>query len=93
MAKRTTAPKRGDRVEVVWLDICEDSIGNPDDATCLHRVSIAYFWDRRTVDYAGLKADLVVTCTTLDSDNHTQQGWTSYPAGTVLGIRVLRGKT
>jgi hypothetical protein len=86
---RRNVPKRGDRIELVWLDISEDSIGDPEAARCIPRVSIAYYWEQKQLDYEGLKADIIVTCNTLDPDGSHQQGWCAYPAGAILGMRVL----
>lgn len=90
---RKRQPARGDRVEICWIDICEDAIGNPDEARCIVRVTLAYFWERRIVDYSGLKAELVITCSTIDEDSHVQQGWTAYPSGAILGMRILKGQS
>lgn len=88
--RRKKDPARGKRIEVLWIDICEDSTGNPDEAQCVHRCSTGYFWGRKTVDYAGISTEQIVTTTTLDPDGHQQQGWCCYPVGAILGIRVLR---
>jgi hypothetical protein len=83
-------PQKGDLVEVAWCDITEDALGNTDTACPIPRLTIGYFWDQKDVNLHGIKVNVLVTCTTLDTDGAHQQGWTAFPVGCVLQVRVLR---
>jgi len=81
--------QRGDLIQVEWLDVVEDSIGNPANAKPAHRTSYALFWERKSVN----GSEILVTTTTIDKDVPDQQGWCAYPLGMVLSVRVIkRGK-
>lgn len=80
--------ERGDLIEIKWLDIAEDPVGNPDRAKLPRRSSYALFWEER------LDGDIpvLVTTNTLDSDTPDQQGYCIYPRSVVVGIEVIRRK-
>jgi len=80
-------PSRGDLVQIDWVDIYEDPIGDPDKAILKRRTSYAVFWDRHP-DASGL--DAIVTTTTVDEDVAAQQGFCIYPAACVVGLRVIK---
>jgi hypothetical protein len=78
---------RGDLVQIDWVDIYEDPVGDPDKASLKRRTSYAVFWDRRA-DENGL--EVIVTTTTVDDDAATQQGYCIYPAACVVGLKVIK---
>jgi hypothetical protein len=80
-------PARGDLVQIDWVDIYEDPIGDPEKAALKRRTSYAVFWDRHQ-DASGLEA--IVTTTTVDEDVPAQQGFCIYPAACVVGLRVIK---
>lgn len=84
-ARRPAA--RGDLVQVDWVDIYEDPVGDPEKAQLKRRISYALFWDRR-VDSTGV--DVIVTTTTIDDDASSQQGYCIYPAACVLSLQVIK---
>lgn len=77
---------RGDLVEITWVDIYENPVGNPDEADVARRVSIGLFWERRS---NGDGVPMVVTTTTTD-DNHDQAGYCCYPEGVIVGLKILK---
>lgn len=80
-------PEQGDLIQVEWVDISEDSTGDPSDAELSRRTSFGIFWGER--DSFGLPC--VVTTTTLDSDNmQGQQGYCIYPKACILKITVVK---
>jgi hypothetical protein len=79
-------PARGDLVKVTWLDILEDSVGNPDAARPAERVSYALFWAK---ELRG-PVECLVTTTTIDKDNSSQIGYCIYPFGCILKIEVVK---
>jgi len=81
------APARGDLVQIDWVDIYEDPIGDPEKAVLKRRTSYAVFWDRHP-DASGV--DAIVTTTTVDEDVPAQQGFCIYPAACVVGLRVIK---
>ena len=78
--------KRGDLVEVHWVDITEDSVGEPKDAKLCVRKSAGYFWGRRSS--RGIKC--LVTTTTIDPREAEESGWCIYPAACVRDVNVIR---
>lgn len=79
--------EKGDLVEVHWVDITEDNVGDPADAEVSLRISIGYFLERK--DSRGVPC--IVTTTTLDSGiSLTQSGWCIYPEGNIKEINVIR---
>jgi hypothetical protein len=79
-------PVRGDLVEVCWVDIYEDSIGDPDKARLCKRISYALFWNKTLSE----GVDCVVTTATIDHDASTQQGYCIYPSACVLSMKVIK---
>ena len=78
--------RRGDLVEVQWLDILEDSVGDPDQAELAPRVSVGYFWAVRKSH--GI--DALVTTTTIDVGTTGQNGYCIYPLDAVARIKMIR---
>jgi len=78
--------RRGDLVEVQWLDILEDSVGDPDRAELAPRVSVGYFWMVR--ESHGISA--LVTTTTIDVGATGQNGYCIYPLDAVAKIKMIR---
>jgi len=85
--RRLDPPLKGDLVEVHWVDIYEDSVGDPGVATLARRISVGYFWEEK--DDHGIP--VVVTTTTLEKDPHSS-GYCVYPKTCVTSLRVLRRK-
>jgi hypothetical protein len=78
-------PIRGDLLEVHWIDIQEDSTGDPNQAYLGARVSYGLFWDRKQ----DKGVDVLVTTTTIDPEPENQ-GWCCYPVTCVTRLRVVR---
>jgi len=76
---------KGDLVEIVWIDICEDSVGNPDRADLLRRTSFGLFWEFKTSQ--GVES--LVTTNTLE-DDHAQSGYCCYPTSCILDLKVIK---
>jgi hypothetical protein len=77
--------KRGDLIEVKWLDITEDPVGNPSEAKLPTRHSVGYFW--------GATESTFTTTMTMDDDVEEQSGYCIYPLGVIVGIkRIRKGK-
>ena len=81
-------PERGDLIQVDWVDIVEDPVGDPADAELRRRTSYGLFWDRR--DDAGVS--VLVTTTTMDPDDSSQQGYCIYPSACVTRIKIIKRK-
>jgi len=81
--------ERGDLLQIEWLDITEDPVGNPDQPKLAHRHSIGFFW---TVgEDAGVRT--LVTTTTLESDDEVENsGYCVYPEGTVHRVKIIKRK-
>jgi hypothetical protein len=84
---RSNKPMRGDLVQLDWVDIYEDPVGDPDKATLKRRTSYALFWERRA-DATGI--DVIITTTTIDEDAPSQQGYCIYPAACVVELKVIK---
>lgn len=78
-------PTQGDLVEVHWVDIYENSVGDPTTASLARRISVGYFWEEK--DDNGIPA--LVTTTTLEEDPHVS-GFCIYPKTCVTELRILR---
>lgn len=83
---RKAVPKRGDVIEIRWRDIFEDVIGSMDQAKTAARTTWGIFWAREERD--GI--DTLVTTTTLDEEDHHQQGWCAYPYGCITSVTVIK---
>ena len=87
MARRRIAKARpGDLVEVSWLDICENPVGDPQEAALARRVSYGLFLERRK----DCGVDAIVTTTTRDQFGSHQSGWCIYPVGCIVAVQVVR---
>ena len=74
--------RRGDLIEVRWLDITEDPVGNPSEAKLPTRHSVGYFW--------GAQTGTFTTTMTMDDDVEDQAGYCIYPLGVIIGIKRIR---
>jgi hypothetical protein len=82
-----TEPVRGDLLEVHWVDIAEDTLGDPDKADLARRVSYGLFWDKK--DVMGIPC--TVTTTTLDPTELVgQSGWCIYPDACIIALKIVR---
>jgi hypothetical protein len=80
---------RGDLIEVHWVDIWEEPVGDPDEAEIGPRVSVGYFWERK--ESRGLP--ILITTTTIDKEEDTgQSGWCAYPESVITRIKSIRKK-
>ena len=86
MPLKSRAPRRGDLVEICWLDINEDPSGDPDDAKLARRTTFGLFWELRSEN--GVR--VLVTTTTVDEDDDLQSGYCIYPLACIRKIRVIR---
>lgn len=80
--------QRGDIIKVSWLDIQEDSVGNPDAAKPAARITYGLFWAQEI--RGGIEC--LITTTTEDDDGHQQCGWACFPMGIVTKIDVIKRK-
>lgn len=78
-------PRKGDIIQIDWLDIQEDPVGNTDKAKVARRTSYAVFWEIK--DDQGHQ--VLVTTSTIDPQAD-QSGWCAYPIGCVVGIKVIK---
>lgn len=79
-------PERGDLVQIDWVDIFEDSVGNPDRAELAARTSIGFFWARKS----DRGVECVVTTTTMDAGDHSVSGYCIYPLSCVVKMRIIK---
>lgn len=79
--------KRGDLVEVRWLDIYEDVTGDPEQADVAPRVSIGYFWSMKD---GAHELPVFITTTTMDIEASNQNGWCAYPLPCVVDVKIIR---
>jgi hypothetical protein len=86
----TRKPKRGDVVEVIWADITEAPIANPDDVRPMLRKSVGVYWDRWPIMFGKKRLTVVVTTTTVDEQGHEQSGGCAYPVGCIVSLKVLK---
>lgn len=77
---------RGDLIEVTWLDIFEDSIGNPDKAEVAHRVSFGLYWAQITQH----DHPILITTTTIDNKDDASSGFCAYPLGVVISLKIIK---
>lgn len=77
-------------MEVEWLDIVEDPVGDPRDARPAERLTIGYWVGYRgIVTKSGEKVRVAVTTTTKE-EPASQSGWCCYPAGAIKRMWPLR---
>lgn len=88
--KSIAEPARGDLIEVHWVDIYEDSVGDPRTAKLARRISIGYFWEKRLDG----SIPVLVTTITLEqgSEDVSVSGYTVYPESCVLRVKMVRRK-
>lgn len=79
-------PLKGDLVRIEWIDIFEDSIGNPEKAELARRTSFGLFWGNK--NDAGVEC--VVTTTTIDKDDHIVSGYCIYPLSCVTKLTIIK---
>lgn len=78
--------RRGDLIEVQWLDIFEDPVGNPDAGEVATRLSIGYFWGVR--QSAGI--DAFITTTTIDVVDEGTNGYCCYPLAVIADVKLIK---
>lgn len=78
--------RRGDLVQVSWVDILEDPVGDVKQAKVGQRTSFAIFWEIKEME--GLT--ILVTTTTVDETDTGQMGYCAYPLGVVKDIKLIR---
>ena len=86
MRKPSDPPSRGDVVEIVWVDISEDSTGDPEAAELAKRTSFGLFWGEK--DDKGIPT--LITTTTIDHDTSGQNGYCIYPRACVTSLKVIK---
>jgi hypothetical protein len=80
---------RGDLIQVDWVDISEDSTGNPDEAELAFRTSYGLFWKKDVSKFGGLP--VVVTTTTMDPAELTSvSGYCIYPESCIIRIKIIK---
>lgn len=80
---------RGDLLKIVWVDIYEDTTGDPNRANLAQRTSYGLFWSRG--ESFGLP--VIVTTTTLDEAVAGQgqcNGYCIYPEAVVRELRIVK---
>jgi hypothetical protein len=77
--------RRGDLIQVEWVDIQEEPTGDPRKAHLYRRMSYGIFWD--TKDDWGKRC--LVTTTTMDPDPESS-GWCIYPEGCLVEVKLVR---
>jgi hypothetical protein len=81
------SPRRGDVVEVDWLDIAEDPVGDPRKAEIARRKSVGCYWGWK--NQHGRR--VLVTTTTKDAEDlQHSSGYCAYPWSVVLGLKILK---
>ena len=86
MRRPADPPARGDLVEVTWVDINEEPVGDPDAAKLARRTSYGLFWCER--QDTGLP--VLVTTTTRDDGPAHQSGYCIYPTACVVKLTVVK---
>lgn len=77
--------KRGDLIQVNWVDIQEDPVGDPDKARLPLRISFGIFWNKTP--------EALITTSTIDEgENSTQSGYCIYPLGCVQKVVKIKGR-
>lgn len=79
--------QRGDLISIDWVDIYENSVGDPNTASLARRTSYGLFWELK--DDKGIPT--LVTTTTVDEES-SQSGYCIYPLGCVAEVRVEKRK-
>lgn len=83
----STYPQRGDLIQVDWVDIAEDPVGDPNKAQLARRTSYGLFWEIRQ-DGAQ---EVLVTTTTVDKGIYAEQsGYCIYPFACVVKMSVIK---
>ncbi len=81
--------EKGDLVQVEWVDIYEDTTGNPDAAMLARRHSIGFYWG--CSESQGVP--VFVTTTTLEVDSEAvNSGDCAYPQAVILAVKVIKRK-
>jgi len=78
-------PKKGDLVEVLWVDIAGSDSGGAKDAECPKFTTPGYY-----VGYQNLKGTRALVCERSQDDGTFSRGWDAYPAQNVLAVKVIR---
>jgi hypothetical protein len=90
MKKKFPKLGHGDRVEVTWLDIVGDPIGDPDRAEVAYCQTMGYFhaWKGR-----GKNRALVLCLTVFPKEGDACRGYDTYPFGVIKQIEVLHARS
>lgn len=82
-------PQHGDLIRVEWVDIKENPVGNPKEASLPLRTSFGLFWGSTF----SRGVECMVTTTTLDEEGEEgQQGYCIYPRACIIGLRIIKKK-
>jgi hypothetical protein len=73
-------------VDVGWVDICEDSTGDPRSSYVVLRHTIGRVWGVKRKD----KMDLLTLTFTSDPDGPDQSGWICIPTALIREYEVIR---
>jgi hypothetical protein len=80
------SPGKGDLIQVDWVDIAEDPVGDPNKAQLARRTSYGLFWEIR---HDGAQ-EVLVTTTTVDRGSAEQSGYCIYPLSCVVKLSVIK---
>jgi len=75
-------------IKVVWEDITDDTVGDPDTAHLSERTTYALFW--KFMEDENVGTPCVVLTYTDDPQLTAQQGWLCVPLACVTEIEVVR---
>ena len=76
---------KGDLLQIDWVDIFENSVGDPRTAKLARRTSFGLLWE--VGDDEGVP--VIVTTTTIDKDPG-QEGFCIYPLSCVTSVEVVK---
>lgn len=92
MKRKVKPPRKGDLVQIRWIDITCESNGDPKKARPALRVSSGYFLEWAHVKVLGKPRRFLKIQETLEEkpDDIESSGWAAYPAGCVLQLEVVK---
>ena len=76
---------KGDLLQIDWVDIFENSVGDPRTAKLARRTSFGLLWEVGEDD----GVPVIVTTTTIDKDPG-QEGFCIYPTSCVTEVQVVK---
>ena len=79
------APKRGDKIEIQFLDLATDVFGDPDDADLGNGTMLGYFWGFKKLS----GQECLLTTITKWKGEDWQKGYHIIPKSLVLRIHLL----